>query len=471
MTRTAQVFLFITSLILFFTALLYVFFAPTNVDEIAHLHVSWHLYQGHVPYVDFFDHHHHLFHWLITPLFFIGGESLLTVHLAEYFAFAQFLVLACLLYLVAKRVYNSPIAILSVVIFFCLPEVMSNSTEVRPDVLSVILIVASIYFHLSFFKRPKFVYAGLVGLFLALAFLASQKAGFLAAAVGFFHLYLFVVRKLAFRHFAFCWGIFSFVILIGVAWLYHTGALSQYDEVFFTMTNWGKEFHPFLPFKTTLKGILRSIGWGTVSIFFLHGLLRGETTDKEERTLITLCALTGIGMLFLIKIPHMHNFLYFLPFFSMIAVSSMFQLFHVRKTVFYSLLSLFLLTFLSYSFAAKFAPSKIGEKAERESLIEYSLSVTDSDDLIYDGNFVFNIFRKDLSYLWYGITDTIPAYVKVTGYNYDVYDLIEKRKPKIISDAHIDMTDSRIANHYELARYHELSKCCGLYIRKDERVE
>ena len=417
----------------------------------------------------------HLFHWLITPVFFMGGESLLTVHLAEYLSFGLFFLLIFSCYLVAKRVYGVPEAVVSVVIFLCLPEMMKKSIQIRPDVLSVIFILFSVYFHISILRNPKLLYAGLAGLFLALSFFVSQKAGFFAATIGVFHLYLLMRRRIAFRHLFFCWGVFSFVVLSGVAWLYYIGALNKYYETFLTMANWNEQFSPLVHFDgSSITRLGKAFFFGVMSVFFLHGLFRRNSIGKEEKALVSLCALTGIIMLFLIKVPYMHNFLYFTPFFSMIAASSMFQIFRVRKQIFHSLLCLFILAFVFQSTLAAFYPfHKLEGKSSRESLIEYSLSVTDSDDLIYDGDFAFNIFRKNLDYLWYGVADTIPAYVKVTGYNYDVHDLIEKRKPKVISDAGIDMTDHRIANHYELVKgYPELSKrSYRLYVRKDERVE
>jgi len=86
--------------------------------------------------------------------------------------------------------------------------------------------------------------------------------------------------------------------------------------------------------------------------------------------------------------------------------------------------------------------------------IEYVVSITNPKDFVYDGDIQFNLFRKDLDFFWFhtgnnysnGARSWSKDYVK---YHYNIYELIDKFKPKVISSHRIlDLKDDTIAKHY-----------------------
>jgi hypothetical protein len=83
--------------------------------------------------------------------------------------------------------------------------------------------------------------------------------------------------------------------------------------------------------------------------------------------------------------------------------------------------------------------------------LAYVHEVAGPDDYVYDGNLYFNVFRKDVDFLWYSTEPNLmlEPLQALTGYRYDPYELIERYEPKVISDLRIDVTDPRIAAHYE----------------------
>ena len=44
-------------------------------DEFEHVHSAWHVLNGAIPYVDFFEHHHPLLWYLLAPVLALTGES------------------------------------------------------------------------------------------------------------------------------------------------------------------------------------------------------------------------------------------------------------------------------------------------------------------------------------------------------------------------------------------------------------
>jgi hypothetical protein len=111
-----------------------------------------------------------------------------------------------------------------------------------------------------------------------------------------------------------------------------------------------------------------------------------------------------------------------------------------------------------------FNTSKSG-LSEQLARINYVLSITKEGDRVYDGNVAFNVFRDDVDYFWFCTQPKmcLDTYRELTGYEYDIYNLIAEKKPKVISSFRIDdMSDSRIADFYVESPYYK-----GLYLRVD----
>ena len=82
------------------------------------------------------------------------------------------------------------------------------------------------------------------------------------------------------------------------------------------------------------------------------------------------------------------------------------------------------------------------------------------NDLVYDGDARFNVFRKDIDYFWYNVGENhfLATYQTLRKYHYDVYELIDRKKPKVISSFAIaNLDDPRIRDHYSKSdRYDDL---------------
>ena len=100
--------------------------------------------------------------------------------------------------------------------------------------------------------------------------------------------------------------------------------------------------------------------------------------------------------------------------------------------------------------------------------IQYVLDLTNEDDYVYDGNILFNLFRRDVDFIWYMAGEPYKAAETLAilmDYDYDIYAAIERYKPKVISNFGIDnMNDPRIANHYVQSPEYE-----DLFIRTPEQ--
>jgi hypothetical protein len=99
--------------------------------------------------------------------------------------------------------------------------------------------------------------------------------------------------------------------------------------------------------------------------------------------------------------------------------------------------------------------------------IDHVLSITDTEDFVYDGEVLFNVFREDIDFFWFNVkphSGGLVTYQTMTRYDYDIYELIDTFKPKVISNYYIgNMHDSRIAKHYVQSEIYE-----DLFIRTNE---
>ena len=84
--------------------------------------------------------------------------------------------------------------------------------------------------------------------------------------------------------------------------------------------------------------------------------------------------------------------------------------------------------------------------------IQYVVDLTGEDDYVYDGNIFFNLFRRDVDFIWYMAGEPYKAAETLAillDYDYNVYEAIARYEPKVISTFGIDnMDDPRIANFY-----------------------
>jgi hypothetical protein len=96
--------------------------------------------------------------------------------------------------------------------------------------------------------------------------------------------------------------------------------------------------------------------------------------------------------------------------------------------------------------------------------MEYVISNTNRSDYVYDGDIQFNIFRKDIDFFWYSVGPNtgLETYESLYAYDYNIYELIDRFKPKIISNYYIDNMNHEIIKK----QYHPSDKYEDIFVRK-----
>ncbi|HEY9847393.1 MAG TPA: hypothetical protein V6D03_14510, partial [Candidatus Caenarcaniphilales bacterium] len=215
----------------------------------------------------------------------------------------------------------------------------------------------------------------------------------------------------------------------------------------------------FLDRQSPLATLIGSYRTDTLMWFFyVLGLAFFSKTSKQK--LLSFVSLGLLVSVFLMRKPHQQYLMMLIPLAAAISSGTLHAIFREQKMrLVVLILSIILPSYVLFSGVHQL------DNSEQIRKINYVLSITDPQDFVYDGNILFNIYRKDLDFFWYSLDqgDGLATYQSMTKYDYNIYELIEKFKPKVISNYFINnMNDKRIMNHYKQSMDYP-----DLYLRLD----
>ena len=467
------------SLPLLITNLFILFFNALNRgfshDEFEHIHGAWKIIKNEKIYIDFFQHHHGLIYNLLKPIILIFGDTTASIISSRIFFFILFLLTLYFVYKLSRIFLNSSKSLVAVLILSCCVAFVNSAFEIRPDVPMTLVALISIWSFLEFKNTNKNIHLYASALFLGIAFLFLQKTIFLCIAFGIIQIKDLFFREISLKKFFQYWIFFSISITPLFFYIIYNDIIEEYFIFnWWINMHWGNEFSVAGPLIRTI--LLNSILWLFFIIGTIDSLKRKKWGKKED--LIAICIIL-FCFLFSVKTPYRTYYLLMYPLMSIIATDSIFRYFkkHVitlRIIILFSLgpqLGILLMQSglpgtLKYNEFAEgqiLATPIIHNKYQLEK-IDYVLSITDTNDLVYDGDIQFNLFRKDLDFFWYSIrekTGGLATFQKLKPYKYDIYELIEQKKPKVISNYKLDINNPLIFNNYKIDHLYD-----DLLIRK-----
>ncbi|MEP0984703.1 glycosyltransferase family 39 protein [Ekhidna sp.] len=427
-------------------------FRDFDHDEFEAVHTAWKILTGEVIYIDFFQHHHPFFYYLIIPFIKLIGEKALTLLILRLFIFSFFLGILRISYLLIKDIFDSNrIAWLAILLLVSTSMFSQKVIEIRPDVPQVFFGLLAILFYLRNFKGDSRNSLHLSAFFMAISFLFLQKTLFIIAGLGLTQLYHLYIKELSIKKLTVYWSVF----ILGICpyYLY----LSFTDQILsYLFWNWTLNMNfagSFSPFNTLIDSFfLNQFIW----LFYFVGLV---VFFRHQKTLILLSLLL-LASIFLVQAPYRQYFMPFVPFMCGISAAAMLRVLNEKQTKI--IVALTVLVPMIYSIRSIIV---YPNKPELQK-IDWVLDQTEPRDHIYDGDIYFNLYRKDIDFFWYS-TDPkkggLVTYKKLRNYDYNIYEAINKHRPKIISALFIeDMNRPGIKeNYFQSEDYPDL------YIRKN----
>ena len=448
-------------------AVVLLFFVSLNrffdQDEFEAMHTTWKMVQGEEIYTDFIQHHHPFMYYTLLPLYALFGSTVEVLIAARVFIFFQLAATLALVYLIAFETYRDRLTALSATLFLTLIGLFTaKAIEIRPDVPQTLLSLLGLYLMVRFFRTRSLWLLVASGVSFGVSILFLQKGIVFAGLVGL----VLLGRWLFGRDVKFVQGLLFAGSVIAATlpyalYLLLNGELESfffwnftYNTVYYELRGWeaGKLVNNLNLFYSNSLLLL---------LLFSVTLLLLKKSRLEWELLFLGAAVFGFTM-----VTGRHNLQYYMlafPFFSILAARG-----YVQGLSRYKAVATLVLAFICFMPLFDLLRNAVVlNNNEHIAKIQYVLDLTDEDDYVYDGSIRFNLFRHDIDFIWYMAGEPYKAAETLAilmDYDYNVYEAIERREPKIISSFGIDnMDDPRIAKYY--ARSPEYG---DLYIRKAE---
>lgn len=180
MLRTSReriFFIVLFGLLFFFLAVraALTFFRPLGPDELQHLHASWMVAHGYLPFKDFWENHAPTLYFMLAPLFRGEGNEIRGLFEARLALSILGLAILAQTYFVARRIHDVSTSLMAVLILSYTVIYAQRTIEVRPDQFLVIFWLAGFLLYLHAVNRQLPVLYFISGFLIGLGFLFSPK--------------------------------------------------------------------------------------------------------------------------------------------------------------------------------------------------------------------------------------------------------------------------------------------------------
>ena len=443
------------------TALFLVLFRFFDHDEFEAIHSIWKIAQGERIYTDFANQHHPLMYYASLPVWYLFGESVAMIIAMRMIMFFFFIGMLWCTYRMAQDVWGREVGYISVLFLASTMMFLQKAIEVRPDVPQTFFTLWSGAHLVRYALRRERTHLYASAILMGISFLFLQKALFAVLFVGAVFLSALYKKVLPIKDICLYGGLFVLVQMPYLVYLFWSGQFQSY-----LVWNWimnAKLDVVFLPYKfMTTSFTENSILW----LFYAFGMLWFLKTPLQR--FLGAASVFLFFSVFLVPAPSQQYYMMALPFVAMVSAAGFYGIWRdAPKAYTLGMVLAVAMPFVSLGYAMTNSLSG-GEYNDRQlKKIQYVLSHTKPDDFVYDGDIQFNVFRKDLDFFWFSVSPHVgqlSTYKKWKGYEYDIYQLIEQKKPKIISTYTIskNLSDPRIVSFYIQSEEYP-----DLYIRKD----
>lgn len=176
-------------LVSIFYALVVAYIPTQNGDNIEHIHSSFLVATGSVPYVDFFQHHNPLLWYLFAPVVKSFAYNATITEVVCFISFLIFLKSLVYVYKIGTEFIGDKFWSLSVAAVAAVPGAKLYAVDFRPDNYMVFCLMGGIYYYFCYFKHRKSKFLTISFLWFFLSFMFAQKALFPLFILGLTGIY------------------------------------------------------------------------------------------------------------------------------------------------------------------------------------------------------------------------------------------------------------------------------------------
>ena len=405
-------------LLMFGAVSVYMVFSSTFVlcDTIEHLRASLAVALGMKPYVDFFEHHHPLLWYVLSPLV---KRFYLDVNILYILRIVSVLVRWGIIYLVYKiseDLYGKRTAKFATLFLISVPYLWVVMATLQPDIFMLFCFLAGLRFFLAYLDRPKLQYLMISYLLMVISFMFLQKAVFMLVVFGGFNLYCLYKKLISIRDFVWAASIAILPMLMALGFLFYKGMLTNFIYYNYIFNTHVREYYGFYQ---DYNGVVLNV----IMLFLAMVVIRVYKFSLKS-SVIFWC--------FLLQLLFMW---YFSPYVQYSTAGFVFAAILVgevlsRKKV--SVVMLLIVFILSVIFLC---PTDEERKGFNKYMQTAKLIVTQNmhDEMLDLSITQVNIFGAIKNFYWFGFQNAVVIdQLYHFDDNFDLFELIKSQKPKYL---------------------------------------
>lgn len=452
---------------------IYAFTLKANGDNVEHLHSSWLVWQGYIPYKDFFQHHNPLTWYLSAPFV---ADLIDDIHIFEIFNIVGVLTLALMAYYLGKIIILNGSGYFAA-LFTAAVTVSSYSllwsTDYRPDTFMYLFLFMGLYYLFLHIKEQTLWSIVICFLCFFLSFMFTQKVLLNLVIPGGAIIYWLCCGQIKVKNCLYALILPICLLALFISYLYYHDALEVYWQSNFMFNThipdiFGKHRIIFPPFEYIDFYIFIPLG-GLAAVYFLY---RGNYIE----VIFSLMFIEET----LLRMFYFSAFLHYAIFwlFTGIVLTVMFVEKYRQLKCSISIIGVvYLLFMLFYSYWVTYR-QEIG-KRDYINGHEYAFQILTPCDYAINGYYaVYNLKAKDAGYyaILLGQIDILGEKTGIAPRD-DLNELIRTKKPKLISvgifwDTYEEERGKKVKAHqisqYLIDTYYEYSGIGDIFVLKPE---
>ena len=281
---------------------------PYKADDWEHLASAWFIFNGYIPYRDFFQHHNPLLWYFFAPFFSVFSNPLDIFYAGRITAAVFFLCGLGFIWGIIRQ-FGGSFSTFCITLFIYLTYPISHLGyfQNRPDTYMIFCLLGGLYFWIRFYreKNGKALIWSYLLFFLSFAFL--QKAVWFLAPFALYQIYLLVRKEIK-------WPVFFKALFIPIliafgyaVYLYRTDSLARYWEL-----NWILNLNGFRDYQTYPVTLYDYFYGGSAIMILIFNCLKGRGIVRG----ISATLLLFTGVFFLMPRPYNYYWFIWTPFMS-----------------------------------------------------------------------------------------------------------------------------------------------------------
>ncbi len=441
-----KIFFYISGFIIFYG---FIYSGFQIVDEFEHLHASWMVAEGKVPYRDFFEHHHPLLWYLSAPIVSFFYENVIIFYVMRVISTIASITTLIYIFKISLFFTDKKGGILAIV--FCISNIITlyNFYQFRPDNFMNLFFIIGVYYWFLHIKDKQTKHLIISFIYFAIAIMFLQKIAALLILVGCILIWLITSKTIKLKT-TLLSSIPAILLLSSfIAYFLITGTFYEYISL-------NLRFNQALVYyfergSFWYRNLFFSI-YGLGFIIALNGL-------RKKNIYLKIIAIIYIGE-FLMRAfyfaPH-PNYYVLLTYLNALLIATLVNELEKKYKIIRIVLIIGLFLYEGYLFNTLSSSATKHNSFEHYKLADYIHKNSNKNDILmngYDKN--FNIYRNDASYYWFGLDMLIPVMEQEFGLDkiIDINNLIVYKKPKFIYT--LNYVDLRALRTYGEVKYSQI---------------